>query len=197
MIARLAPILMIGLRPVPQPGLATGMAPAPGLERTAIHPPPAGLGVNSLRIGQPAPVDTGPAEAIPQGFIERLGEGKASRGDERPGSTGRATSLLERLIRPEFGPRPRRSEAQSNPRLAQPGAQEVIGPGPCRRLDRRRADARGPIATALMAHGGGWRPRSASSNRMARANARFIANAATVARPVGVSGTTTAPSHWK
>src|SRR6266540_2572723 len=47
------------------------------------------------------------------------------------------------------------------------------------------------------AYVGGWRLRAASSWRMARISGRFMARAATVARPVGLSGTTLSPTQRK
>lgn len=69
-IAHLALILKLGLQLVPKPG--------PTLESLAIHPPPSGLNLNPLRIGQPHPRDTRSTQLVPQGFIERLGEGESS-----------------------------------------------------------------------------------------------------------------------
>jgi hypothetical protein len=56
-VARLAPILVFGLRPVPEP--------RPPSERAAIHSPPVGLGLDPLRIGQPIPLDARSAEIVP------------------------------------------------------------------------------------------------------------------------------------
>ena len=68
--ARLAPIFMVGLRPVPEPG--------PASERAAVHPPPRSLGLDPLRIGQPIPLDARSADVVLQEFIKRLGEGSSS-----------------------------------------------------------------------------------------------------------------------
>ena len=47
-----------------------------------------------------------------------------------------------------------------------------------------------PIRAATSTYTGGWRPRRASSRRIAMMSGRFIASAVTVAAPIRVSGTT-------